>query len=291
MRAVRVALVVLLAAGCSGTATSASGRVNVVAGENFYGDIAAQLGGDRVHVTSLISDPEADPHLYESDARAAAALAGARVVIKNGLGYDDFVDKLLGVTRGHRTVVTVADVLGVHGSDANPHLWYDIPRMPEVARAIAGTLSAVDPAGSPGYQRNLTAFDAALRPLTGTLAAIAAKHPHEPVAYTERVPEYLLVAAGLDVKTPPGFATAIEDGNEPDARDTAAMNDLIKNRAVNVLLYNSQATSPVTAGTRNLAKKNGVPVVAVTETIPHKGEHYQDWQLSQARALLAALGG
>jgi zinc/manganese transport system substrate-binding protein len=288
-----VALLGSLAA-CGSSSPGALGAdkaVNVVAAENFYGDIAAQLGGDRVHVTSIINDPESDPHLYESDARDAAGLADARVVIENGLGYDDFVDKLLGATRGRRTVVKVADVLRVTGDDANPHLWYDVPRIPDVARAIVDALTGVDPGGADTYQRNLATFNASLRPLTTAIGEIKAKYPGAPVAYTERVPGYLLDAAGLAVKSPAGFASAIEEGNEPSAGDTAAMNALMTGRGVKVLLYNGQATSPVTKSVRDLAEKNRIPVVPVTETIPHKGEHYQDWQLGQVRALFDALAG
>jgi len=295
MRALRIVLSVVLlgaVAACGSSTPRAGGTVNVVAAENFYGDIVAQLGGDRVHVTSIISDPQADPHLYESDARDAAAIAGARVVIENGLGYDDFVDKLVSASGGSdRTVLTVADVLGVHGNDANPHLWYDIPRVPEVARAIVDALSKADPAGAQQYEAALKTFDASLQPLNDAIEQIKTRHPHAPVAYTERVAGYLLAAAGLDVKSLPGFAAAIEDGNEPNASDTAAMDDLMTNHGVKVVLYNSQAESPVTQHVRDLARKNGVPVVGVSETIPRKGQRYQDWQLEQVRALLTALGG
>lgn len=297
MRVLRILLAVSLLgalAACGSSSPGAVGAdkvVNVVAAENFYGDIAAQLGGDRVHVTSIINDPESDPHLYESDARDAAGVADARVVIENGLGYDDFVDKLLGATKGSRTVLKVADVLSVTGDNANPHLWYDVPRIPDVARAIVDAFTAADPGGADAYQRNLAAFNASLRPLMAAIGEIKAKYPGAAVAYTERVPEYLLDAAGLDVRTPPGFAAAIEEGNEPSAGDTATMNALMTGRAVKVLMYNGQATSPVTAAVRDLAEKNRIPVVPVTETIPNKGEHYQDWQLGQVRALLGALGG
>ena len=154
MRVLRILLAVSLLgalAACGSSSPGAVGAdkvVNVVAAENFYGDIAAQLGGDRVHVTSIINDPESDPHLYESDARDAAGLADARVVIENGLGYDDFVDKLLGATKGGRTVLKVADVLSVTGDNANPHLWYDVPRIPDVARAIVDAFTAADPGGA-----------------------------------------------------------------------------------------------------------------------------------------------
>ncbi len=162
---------------------------------------------------------------------------------------------------------------------------------PKSRRAIVARLSAADPAGRATFEANLTKFDASMQPLRAAIDEIKAKYPQAPVAYTERVPEYLLAAAGLTVKTPAGFAGAIEEGNEPSARDTQAMNDLMTGHGVKVLLYNSQATSPVTENVRGLAQRNDVPVVGVTETLPKDEPDYQSWQLHQLQALLAALGG
>ena len=288
-----VALTAALTAACAGSSGSSTpGVVRVVAAENFWGDIARQLGGSHVAVTSIITDPTADPHQYESDARDAAAVAGARVVIENGVGYDDFIAKLLsGTSSSHRTVLTVADVLHVTGADANPHLWYDVPRVPAVAAAIEAALTTADPADRASFAANLNTFDASLAPLQRLIAQINAKYPHAPVAYTERVPGYLLAAAGLTIATPPGFASAIEDGNEPSAGDTQAMDDLVTGHGIRVLLYNAQATSAVTQHVRSLAVHAGIPVVAVTETQPGNEPSYQSWQQHQLEALLGALGG
>jgi zinc/manganese transport system substrate-binding protein len=295
---VRLCLVALVvaafAAGSAACGSSspgaAPGTIRVVAAENFYADIARQIGGSHVAVTSLLSDPNADPHLHDATASEAARVSGARLVIKNGLGYDQFVDDMLDSTAGDkRDVLTVADVLDVHGDTANPHLWYDVPRMPQVARAIANELSAIDPANRRDYEANLAKFDASLQPLIHAIEQIQQQHPGAPVAYTERVPGYLLHAAGLTVASPPGFARAIEDGTEPSARDTQAMNTLLEQRGARVLLYNAQATSPITQNVRDLAAQRGIPVVAVTETMP-KGSTYQRWQLDQIEELRAALG-
>jgi zinc/manganese transport system substrate-binding protein len=295
-RAVSIAVLVaaVLAAGCSsGSPAPGSTRaVKVVAAENFWGDIAGQIGGSHVAVTSIISDPTADPHQYESDAHDAAAIADARLAIVNGAGYDDFVTKLLAATshRG-RVVLTVADVLHATGSDVNPHLWYALSRIPEVARAIESELAAADPADQASFAANLQTFVDSLAPLEQLVTQIKTKYPHAPVAYTERVPGYLLAAAGLTVASPPGFAQAIEDGNEPSAGDTKTMNDLVSGRRVRVLLYNAQATSPVTQHVQDLARQAGVPVVAVTETRPADQSSYQAWQQHQLQALRTALGG
>ena len=267
-----------------------AGKLQVVAGENFWGDIAGQIGGDRVQVTSVISDPSADPHLYESDARAAAAVAGARLVIVNGLGYDDFMTKLLATdAAGDRDVVTAATVAGV-GSGANPHLWYNPDYAAAVALEIEVRLAEADPTGAAVYAANRQKFDASLDAVRGVLARVKAKYGGAPVAYTEPVPAYLLAAAGLSVKTPASFARAVEDGNDPSPADALAMDKLMTTRAVKVLLYNSQATSAVTQHVQDLARQSGVPVVGVSETMPAGGVNYQTWQLNQATAILSALG-
>ena len=283
------------AAACGSSSSSGGSRsipvVRVVAAENFWGDITRQVGGVHVDVSSIITDPSADPHQYESDARDAASVADAGIVVRNGLGYDDFMSKLLSSTskRG-RIVVSVQDVL--HASaDANPHLWYDVPGVPEVARAIESALATADPNDGAVFTRNRTAFVASLAPLERTLAAIKAKYPRVPVAYTERVPEYLVTAAGLTDATPRGFAQAVEDGNEPSPGDGQKMDDLVTQHRIRVLLYNAQATSPVTDHLRDLAQRSGVPVVAVTETLPRSETSYQSWQQHQLDALLRALGG
>lgn len=269
---------------------AADSRLQVVAAENFWGNIAAQIGQSHVSVTSIITDPNADPHLYESDAHDAAVLESARLIILNGLGYDDFMNKMLAVSpNSSRTVLTASSVLKMTGDDVNPHLWYSMPKVKIVAAAMEKQMESDDPAHGKRYRQNLSRFDASLQPILDVEAAIKKKYASTPVAYTERVPGYLLENAGLAVKTPRGFASAIEDGSTPSPADTLAMDNLIANHQVRVLLYNSQATSSVTEHVRDLAKQSGVPVIGVSETLP-AGKSFQSWQLNQDRSLLAALG-
>jgi zinc/manganese transport system substrate-binding protein len=288
-------MAVLLAgvvAGCGAAPadpTKGARVVQVVASANTWGDIARQIGGRHASVSSIISDPNADPHLYSSDPRDAARLARANLVVLNGAGYDDWARKLLGASpSSSRHELTIADALKPTAS--NPHLWYDVPRLPDAARAIADALAAEDPKDAPYFRANASRFVESLQPLLHTIATIESRHPGAPVAYTESVPGYLLDAAGLKVQTPTSFARAIEGGNEPSPGDTQRMNDLISKRNVDALLYNAQTVTPVTKRLRALAARSGVPVVPVTETLPH-GLTFQRWQLDQARALLAALGG
>jgi len=276
-------------AGCAGASTGTPGVVHVVAAENFWGNITSQIGGRDVSVTSLITNPNADPHLFETDAADAATLAQAQVVIENGAGYDTWIGSLLGADGGNPRIVNAATVLHITGSDPNPHLWYDIPRVPTVAAAIAGALEKAAPRDAATFKGNLATFDASLAPLNATLATIKAHFHNVPVAYTERVPGYALAVADLDVKTPPGFARAIEDGTDPGPADALAMQKLLTDHDINVLLYNVQTVTPVTTEIRALARSNGIPVVGVSETMPASVGTYQQWQQSQLTDLLHAL--
>ncbi|WP_375400848.1 metal ABC transporter solute-binding protein, Zn/Mn family [uncultured Amnibacterium sp.] len=295
------AATVLLVTSCASTAgggptSSAAGAggsapIGVVAGENFWGDIASQIGGDRVTVRSIISDPDADPHEYESDAADASALSTARLVIENGIGYDDFMATLLSAQPNRdRAVLSVQKILNVTGSAPNPHIWYDTARIPTVAHAIEQRLAAISPADASTFAANEQKFDASLRPINATIATIKAKYAGTKIAYTERVPGYLTTAAGLTLGMPAGFTEAVEQGNEPSPADNLAFENAIKTRAVKVLLYNGQVTDEETTRIKQLADSAGVPVVGVTETIPKTDKDYQSWQLRQAKEILAALG-
>ncbi len=169
----------------------------MVAAENFWGNIASQIGGRDVQVTSLITDPNADPHLFETNAQDAALLAEAKVVIENGAGYDTWMSSLLSADAGHPRMVNAASVLHISGSDPNPHLWYDVPRVPMVAAAIAAALTKALPGDASTFAQNLATFDASLKPLESTLATIKQRYHNVGVAYTERVPGYLLADADL----------------------------------------------------------------------------------------------
>lgn len=289
---VLVVLLIGLAAYSTGSRTTEPkpNGLKVVAAENFWGNIASQIGANHVQVTSIITDPTADPHLYESNANNASAISSADVVIINGLGYDDFMSKLLNASQSpKRQVLTASDILGVRGATTNPHLWYDIPKVHIVAAQIAASFAAKDAAHTVDYQNNLKKFDASLQPILDTISQIKAKYSGSPVAYTEQVPGYLLAAASLSIKTPASFAKSIQDGNEPSPADTTTMDDLMTNRRVRVLLYNSQATSAVTEHVKDLAKQAGVPVIGATETLPTNEKTYQSWQQHQLDLILNAL--
>jgi zinc/manganese transport system substrate-binding protein len=279
----------VLATACGGEPQAAGSGLAVVASTNVYGDIAAQIGGAHVDVTSILTDPNADPHLFEPGTRNGLAVSKARLLIENGVGYDDFMGRLANAApSSDRVVVSVGDALGVHGRDANPHLWYDVPRLPQIAAAIADGLRRADPPHADAYRTGLRRFTRSLRPLDRAVRTIRGRFAGRAVAYTEPVPGYLLDAAVLRNLAPREFTRAIENGTEPSPQAVAAMDDLVRKHRIAVLLYNSQAVSPITARIRAEATTAGIPVVGVTETLP-SGLHFQQWQLRQCRALERAL--
>jgi zinc/manganese transport system substrate-binding protein len=265
------------------------GRIVVVAAENFYADVVGQIAGDHVALTSILSNPNIDPHEYETNARDAAAVANARLVIQNGLGYDTFIDRLLAASpnRG-RKIIVVADLTGHHQGD-NPHIWYDPATMPKVAQSVVEFLSETDPGSAASYRDWHRLFQVSLRPLTQKIATLKARYAGVPVAVTEPVFNYLGQEIGLNVLTPMKFQKAIEEGVDPPAAAVAQMEDQLRQHRVRVLLYNTQTVSPITTRVRGIAKQVGIPVVGVSETEP-PGKSYQQWMLGQLEELEAALG-
>ena len=285
-------IIVLLALGVipvSAPAAAPAGRIVVVAAENFYGDIVGQLGGDHVAVTSIISDPNVDPHEYESSAKDAAAVANARLVIQNGLGYDAFMDRLMKASPNpQRRLIVVADLTG-HRKGDNVHLWYDPPTIPKVAQTVYEALVQIDPGDAASFRNRYRAFQASLPPLTQAIDGVRAQYTGTPVAATEPVFGYMARATELNVITPVAFQKAIEEGGDPPATALAQMEDQLKQHQAKVLLYNTQTVSPITTRVQQLAKKVGVPVVGVSETEP-PGKSFQQWMLSQLERLRIALG-
>jgi zinc/manganese transport system substrate-binding protein len=261
----------------------------VLGAENFYADLLAQIGGSRVTVSSILNDPSADPHSYEASPTAARLVADAKLVIVNGVGYDDFMEKLLGAsTKPDRVVINVQEVLGLK-DDVNVHVWYDPATMPKVAEAATAALSKLDPQSAGYFADRKAKYLAALKPVNDKIASLKAKYAGAPIAFTENVAGYLTDAIGLQVLTPPEFMEAIESSTDPAPADVAAERDLITEHRVKALLYNSQVTSPLTEQMRDLAVKNNVPVVPVAETMPKEFKTFQEWQLAQLDTLEKAL--
>lgn len=280
---------VLLLAGCASSAPADDGKVAIVASTNVYGDIASEIGGDAVRVTSIISDPDQDPHSFEGSARVQLKLSRADVVIVNGGGYDDWATTLLdGASNPSATVLTVADISGYDTTAGfNEHLWYDVPTMQKLTDAIATAITDADPAASAHVRTNAAAFHAVLDGLAQRESALAATADGTGVAITEPVPLYLLEASGFTNVTPPDFSEAIEEGTDVPPLALQQTEQLFADRAATVLVYNEQSTSPETEQVLAAAKAAGVPVVAVTETEP-ANTTYGEWMGSVLDDLEAA---
>jgi zinc/manganese transport system substrate-binding protein len=278
------------AASAASPASPAAAPIPVVAAENFYGDLASQIGGRHVSVTSILSDPSTDPHTYESNVENAKAIGAARLVIKNGLGYDGFMEKLLASSpRQDRVVIDVAQLLGTKKGE-NPHVWYDPKTMPKVAQAVADRLGQMDPADKAEFDSRLREFNNSLKPLQDQIAAIKSKHAGAKVLPIEPVFDYMAEALGLEVVDKEGtFQRAVEEGNDPPAEAVAKFRQQLGSHSIKALIYNSQTVTPMTAQMQATAKQNNVPVVGVSETEP-PGKTYQQWMVEQLLALQQALG-
>ncbi|WP_375483101.1 metal ABC transporter solute-binding protein, Zn/Mn family [uncultured Jatrophihabitans sp.] len=272
------------------TQTTHAGRVQVAAAESLWGNVAEQVGGDHVDVTSIISDPNQDPHEYESTVGDASTLSRAKLVIVNGAGYDPFMNRLLGVDKKPAgDVITVSKVVGA-SNGANPHLWYRTAYALQAAQAIEAALIRKQPAHRADFAAGLGRFTAGMQKVRSVIAAIRARHAGAPVGYTEPVPGYLVTDAGLSLGTPESFSLALENGTDPSPGDNAHFEQAVTGHRIKTLLLNTQVTDPETDRLQKLARNAHVPVVDVTETLP-RGENFQTWQAAQASALLAALGG
>jgi zinc/manganese transport system substrate-binding protein len=291
-----------LLAGCSSSSDSssdtsgshqavASSKVAVVASTNVYGDITEQIGGDKVSVTSIISDPDQDPHSYEANTQNQLTLSKAKVVIENGGGYDDFVDRMLKSGNSSAEVINAVKVSGKtapKGGELNEHVWYDFPTVAKVTDSIAAALGKADPGAAATFTKNAEAFKAKLKPMEAKEAQIKKEHGGEGVAITEPVPLYMLDASGLVDKTPAAFSEAIEEGDDVSPKVLQATLALFSAKQVEALVYNAQTSGPQTEKSEAAAKAAGIPVVPVTETLP-QGKDYLGWMTDNVDALAGAL--
>ena len=268
---------------------AAENQIAVVAAENFYGDIARQIGGDRVSVVSIMNNPDQDPHLFETTPGIVRQIAAAQIVILNGANYNSWMDKLLAAgPRRDRLVVNAARLTGYKAGD-NPHLWYDPATMPAVAAAIADALAKSDSAHAADYSAQLKVTLAALAQITQRIAQLKAKHGGAPVTATELVFGPMARALGLTMRNE-RFQLAMMNDTEPGARDVAAFESDLKERKVRLLIYNSQVSEKLTERLRDIAKRAKVPVIGVTETMPPNVK-FQDWLLGELDVLDKALSG
>ncbi|MDQ1501211.1 MAG: zinc/manganese transport system substrate-binding protein [Actinomycetota bacterium] len=295
MRRWRVGLGVLAAlvgCGLSGgpAAGAASGKVSVVAAEDFWGSIARQVGGEHADVTSIISDPGTDPHDYEAKPSDGAALASAQVAIVNGIGYDGWTSKLLAANpSSSRRTVNAGDVVGVKDG-GNPHQWYSPRSVNAVIDAVTDDLKQIDPADAAYFDTQRQAYRSdGLKRYNDLRAQIKARYAGTPVGASESIFAPLADDLGLNLLTPQSFLAAVSEGNDPTARDKSTVDTQIAGKQIKVFVYNSQNATPDVTALVAKAGKAGIPVTTVTETLTPKGATFQDWQANQLQSLADAL--
>jgi zinc/manganese transport system substrate-binding protein len=293
-----LAVLALAAAGCTnnvtGEATAGPGGarvIDVIAAENVWGSLVSQLGGAHVRVVSVVSDPNVDPHDYESTALDARAVAVARYVILTGAGYDAWMAKLLAANpEPGRRVYDIGATLGKRPGD-NPHLWYDPAYVTTACDHIEADLTALDPKDAGYFAARRAAVTAAFAPIRAQLARIHAGHAGQPVASTESIFAYLARYLGLRLISPAAFMNAVAEGNDPPAASVVEFEHQLAARRARVLVYNSQTATALTTSVRGMAASQHVPVVGVTETIQPPGESFEQWFGAELAALARALNG
>jgi zinc/manganese transport system substrate-binding protein len=292
---VAAAGVALAVSACSSgpagsSSTTSAHKIVAVGAENEYTSVLQQVGGQYVQASAIMSNPNTDPHTFEASASVAREISSAQLVVQNGVGYDTFMDSIeKAVPDSGRKLINVQKLRGLPDSTPNPHLWYDPATMPAVANAVAADLAAIQPAHAAYFKANARKFVSSLGPWIQALGSFKEKYPNTPVAVTEPVADYLLQAAGADIRTPFEFQADIMNGTDPSAQDVALERSLFTGHKVKVFLYNRQVTDTLTESFISLAQANGIPVVGVYETMPTPGYTYQSWMLAETKALQQAV--
>ncbi len=287
-----ISVVVCALAGCGGAGSTAAGggKLNVVAAEDFWGSIAEGVGGDRVAVTDVITNPAADPHDYEPTADDGRALAGAQVSIVNGIGYDEWASKLLAANEDDsRVEVSVGDVLGLKSGD-NPHQWYSPTSVEKVTAAIVKAYEEADPGHDSYYETQAKKFDTqGLARYHQLIAKIKGEFAGTKVGASESIFEPLAPALGLDLITPAGFMDGVAEGTEPSPSEKATADHQLADRAISLWVYNSQNATPDVKRLNEAAEENSIPIATVTETLTPEGASFQAWMVRELEGIDEAL--
>ncbi len=271
--------------------TSSTSTIQIVAAENFWGSLISQLGGTHVQVLSVVSDPNADPHEYESNTVDAQAIANANFVIVNGAGYDDWALKIIAASNNpDQKILNVADLLGKKDGD-NPHFWYNPVYVNETVNKMYSDLVSIDPSNAAYYTQQYASLNASLGQYNSRIDEIKQQFHGARVAATESIFVYLANATGLDLISPPEFMEAVAEGNDPPAQSVVQFQQQLQGQDGNVtmLVYNEQTVTPLTQSMKALAAKQGIPIVGVTETIQPPDVSFQDWMNGELLALQNAL--
>ena len=269
--------------------TNNTKAIQIVAAENFWGSLISQLGGTHAQVLSIVSDPNADPHEYESNTENARAIANADYVIVNGAGYDDWSEKLIGAgIKPNRKVLNVAKLLGKKEGD-NPHFWYSPNYVNQTVKQMKLDLISIDPANATYYEQNYANLQLSLEQYQNRIAKIKQRFNGTKVAATEDIFAYLAEPAGLNLISPPAFTQAVAEGNDPSAESVVQFETQLKSENVSVLVYNQQTISPITEKMKKIASEQSISVIGITETIQPPDVSFQDWMNLEVISLQNAL--
>jgi zinc/manganese transport system substrate-binding protein len=286
-----IVVIVLAVVGLANTKTTVANnqKIQIVAAENFWGSLVSQLGGNRVNVVSVVSDPNADPHEYESNTNTARQFAAANYVILNGAGYDSWGNKLLSADpSSSRKVLVVANLLGKKNGD-NPHFWYNPDYVNQVVDQMDKDLISIDPSHKAYYVSQLSSLKISLMPYQDRILSIKKQFGGQKVAATEDIFAYLAKAAGLDLISPPAFIQAVAEGNDPPTPSVVTFESQLKSGQIKMLAYNEQTVTPLTDSMKAIAAENNIPVVGITETIQPPDTSFQDWMNAELISIENAL--
>jgi zinc/manganese transport system substrate-binding protein len=283
-------LVAGLLSGCGSDSPGTHGGViRIVAAENFWGSIAAQIGGSSVQVTNLIDSPSVDPHDYEPTPANARAVATADLIVVNGAGYDAWAGKLVAASSAGGRVLDVATLVGAKNGD-NPHRWYNPGNVHTFATALTAELKRLDPTHASGYEARLSTFRTqSLKQYDGLIAQIKLRYAGTPVGASESIFSMLAPSLGLNLITPVGFLKAISEGSDVSAADKATIDRQIASRQIKIYVYNSQNATPDIQAQIKECKARGIPTATVTETMSPASATFEQWQSAQLTGIERAL--
>jgi zinc/manganese transport system substrate-binding protein len=277
-------------ASSGGSSPAGGGKFTVVAGENFWGSIASQLAGDKATVQSIIVNPATDPHSYQPTAQDARTLAGAKMAIVNGIGYDKWMTQGLAANPvSGRVVLTTGDVLGLKEGD-NPHQWYSPSSVLKVVNQITSDYDKLDPADSAYFaQQKQTFLTTGLAQYNQLRAEIRTKYSGVPIGYSESIFQPLGEDLGLKLLTPYSFTKAIAEGTDVAAQDKQTGDSQAQNHQIKVWVYNSQNVTPDVQRVTSIVKAQHIPIATVTETLSPATDSFEQWQVAKLKGLIAAL--
>lgn len=286
-----IGALLVAAVGCADSSAHRVGPVvgrslRVVAAENFWGSIAQQIGGSAVSVTAVITNPAADPHDYEPTPADARAMAGADLVIVNGVGYDPWATTLLAASPGP-IVLNVGDLVGAKDGD-NPHLWYNPAHVHTFIAALTSDLEKLDPTGD--FAQSRQRYESvALHRYDALIADIKRRYAGTEVGASESIFAMLAPALGLRLVTPPTFLRAISEGSDVSAADKRTINRQITTHQIRIYVYNSQNATPDVQAQLAQCRAEHIPVASITETMAPANTTYQQWQQAQLSGIETAL--